>query len=76
MAWTLAIWTLGLWTPGRLDSGRLDAWTLTGNFRIFTTTVEDLNFTEHSQLLQIFMGLHIEKTLFFIDKANRNLKSY
>ena len=41
-------------------------------FIIFITTVEHLNFTENSQLLQIFTGLCKERTLFFIDKANRN----
>ena len=87
--WTLDAWLFGLWTSGRLDSGCLGAWTLddwtldawmlglcTGVFRIFTTTVEHLNFTEHSHLLQIFTGLYTERTLFYTDKANRNLKSY
>ena len=34
------------------------------------------NFTEHSELLQTFTVLYSERTLFSIDKANRNLKSY
>ena len=56
---------------GRLDFAQVF-------FRIFTATVEHLNFTEHSQLLQIFTGLYIERILikYFIDKVNRNLKSY
>ena len=88
--WTLGLWTPGRLDSGRLDSARLDvltqdAWTLglwtIGRFdsaqvfsRIFTTTVEHLNFTEHSQLFQIFTGLYIEKTLFFIDKAKNNFE--
>ena len=67
--WTPGLWTLGLWANER--SGGL----CTGVFRIFTTTVEHLNFTEQSQLLQIFTGLSTEKISFFIDKANENLKS-
>ena len=59
---------------GRLDSGRLESAQVF--FRIFTTTVGHLNFTKHSPLLQILTDLYTEKTLFFIDKANRNLKSY
>ena len=54
-------------TIGRFDSAQVFS-------RIFTTTVEHLNFTEHSQLFQIFTGLYIEKTLFFIDKAKNNFE--
>ena len=54
---------------GRLDSAQVF-------FRIFTTTVEHLNFTEHIQFFQILTGLYTERTLFFNDKANRKMKRY
>ena len=38
-------------------------------FKIFTLIVENLDFTEHSQLLQIFGSLYTEKNIFFLDKS-------
>ena len=79
--WTLGLWTLELWTLKTLDAWTLDDWTLglcRGVSQNFHHNCRTLKFYWTFPVVANYHKFvkYTETTWFFVDKENRNLKSY